>query len=600
MNKLIKTLYLSSIAFLCTDITDLKASSKVLSPEEISRGMRNNLSKGIVFDSNKIKESVEKKQTTWAESFIRFAIELCLQSVNKNEAEQKKALEHGNNLFAKMIAVSSPLKALSKKIEVPKNSNTLVSNDEKINDALEYWELLCGKNNAKGFEEFKKELNPDNFTWFKQNKPYFDAVKWYVLNELGLQVGDPDYANSVRKSFKGDLEEISTKYATHQSLNDVTINDNNASHHEPTIEELKAWWCKKLIKAGSPEEYVGEIVNQIFEPKDALANIKEEYYKDHPRPQSRPQTMSKKRMAKPNPSYEVKVSEEEKKAIQWYVEEHNKIGERVNVSSLSTNDIDDIISQYVEYVSNTQEEEQKKISAAKGPPTGFLKEILDSGKVDLAIKECCESSELSRELITSLCEEKNIHTIYYFMQALLKASDDSNIDCRALSNELVAAKDTSFNFLIYPKTPDSFIKSLEKMQRIQRYAEDENINVYRFFINGTLRRYLKLFDEYFNENVVSDKKIVVTEKFIDDSKNLSPLHVIDNLWNLADLNRLVEYTKYFICTFGNAKSDNDLMTNLEKDFNKLREKISKINKEKINNTEELHVIQEEPMEEEIN
>lgn len=60
-----------------------------------------------------ISTAVNDGQTTWAEKFVRFAIELCLQSLNKNEEEQATALEKGNALFNVLIEVSAP------KVEYP-------------------------------------------------------------------------------------------------------------------------------------------------------------------------------------------------------------------------------------------------------------------------------------------------------------------------------------------------------------------------------------------------------------------------------------------------------------------------------------------------
>lgn len=110
MNFLFKTLCLSIFLSNCL------YASNVLTGKDISDGMRAHLSSPIYrFDILKIEESVEEKTTTWAETLIRFAIELCLQSLNNNENEQKIALERGNDLFASMIDCSSPVKGVSKK-----------------------------------------------------------------------------------------------------------------------------------------------------------------------------------------------------------------------------------------------------------------------------------------------------------------------------------------------------------------------------------------------------------------------------------------------------------------------------------------------------
>lgn len=102
MNNFIKVLCLSSLAFHSNNLY-----VRAMSPEDISRDIRGALQNKNEFNPSSINDAVTHGKTTWAESFIRFAIELCLQSLNKNPSEQKIALESGNNIFAGMIGESS-------------------------------------------------------------------------------------------------------------------------------------------------------------------------------------------------------------------------------------------------------------------------------------------------------------------------------------------------------------------------------------------------------------------------------------------------------------------------------------------------------------
>lgn len=82
-------------------------ASDVLPAEQISKDIRTHLKIGSGFKP----EDVKNSNITWAETFIRFGIELCLQSLNSNKEEQAEALEHGNNIFASLINASSPVKS---------------------------------------------------------------------------------------------------------------------------------------------------------------------------------------------------------------------------------------------------------------------------------------------------------------------------------------------------------------------------------------------------------------------------------------------------------------------------------------------------------
>lgn len=105
MNKnIFKAFYLST-ALLTTSF----ASTEVLNPYDVSKNMRASLNgnKGA-FKTEDIAKAVEVDKTiTWAESFIRFAIELCLQSLNTDKEAQAKSLTNGNEMFAKMIGASA-------------------------------------------------------------------------------------------------------------------------------------------------------------------------------------------------------------------------------------------------------------------------------------------------------------------------------------------------------------------------------------------------------------------------------------------------------------------------------------------------------------
>lgn len=82
------------------------SDAQVLRGEDISKGIRSKLSGGNFNAGVEIKKAVEDGKTTWAESFIRFAIELCLKSLEGGG--QTAALNNGNEVFSSMIRASAP------------------------------------------------------------------------------------------------------------------------------------------------------------------------------------------------------------------------------------------------------------------------------------------------------------------------------------------------------------------------------------------------------------------------------------------------------------------------------------------------------------
>lgn len=85
-------------------------ASDILDPADISTKFRTQLKASkAYFDTSEIVKSVKASKTTLAEIFVRFAIELCLQSLNQDEEAQKKALENGNDIFTGLISASIPV-----------------------------------------------------------------------------------------------------------------------------------------------------------------------------------------------------------------------------------------------------------------------------------------------------------------------------------------------------------------------------------------------------------------------------------------------------------------------------------------------------------
>lgn len=104
MNKNIFKVACLSTALMTTAF----ASTKCLTPEDVCKNMRAHLSGDKNdFKVDEVADAVNAGKTTWAETFVRVAIELCLQSLNKIETEQAKALEIGNDIFADLIKESS-------------------------------------------------------------------------------------------------------------------------------------------------------------------------------------------------------------------------------------------------------------------------------------------------------------------------------------------------------------------------------------------------------------------------------------------------------------------------------------------------------------
>lgn len=95
-----KAFYLSTALF-------ANSMAATITPEDISKNMRSHLSGGPKLEMDKVADAIGKT-TTWADSFIRLAIELCLQSLNIDKEKQAEVLKSGNEIFADMIKASAP------------------------------------------------------------------------------------------------------------------------------------------------------------------------------------------------------------------------------------------------------------------------------------------------------------------------------------------------------------------------------------------------------------------------------------------------------------------------------------------------------------
>lgn len=157
-----------TIKILCLGIalsTSSFASITVWDGKEISKNMRAHLSGNSKLEMDKVTEAVQNNKTTWAESFIRFAIELCLESLNADKTKQVSALEKGNDIFAGMIGASAT-DVINKSGSAQKHK-TEPKNGEQPKPAT--------------VEQAKKsEINPNN-----QNQPITDTST-LKLPEIGL------------------------------------------------------------------------------------------------------------------------------------------------------------------------------------------------------------------------------------------------------------------------------------------------------------------------------------------------------------------------------------------------------------------------------
>lgn len=89
-----------------------KNNEKAVAPADWSKMVRDSFSSKDARAPTKVAQtaaaSVAANETTWAEVFIRYAIELCLESLKKNPQEQATALKNGNDTFAALIGASAP------------------------------------------------------------------------------------------------------------------------------------------------------------------------------------------------------------------------------------------------------------------------------------------------------------------------------------------------------------------------------------------------------------------------------------------------------------------------------------------------------------
>lgn len=125
MSKLFKTLYLSLIFTNLSNATEVESSGA-----KISNDIRKHLETGVGFNPYEIKTSIENKQTTLAETLIRFAIELCLQSLNADKEKQAEALNNGNSIFSSLIRLfASKIEAKTPKQPIIKSVKPRLLNE---------------------------------------------------------------------------------------------------------------------------------------------------------------------------------------------------------------------------------------------------------------------------------------------------------------------------------------------------------------------------------------------------------------------------------------------------------------------------------------
>jgi len=101
--NILRSLFLSTLLLTSSFASEVE----VWNGERVSKAMRESL-EGGEYDPSKVEPAIKSTEITWAEKFIRFAIELCLKSLEKSAEEQAKALENASKIFEGMIKTSAP------------------------------------------------------------------------------------------------------------------------------------------------------------------------------------------------------------------------------------------------------------------------------------------------------------------------------------------------------------------------------------------------------------------------------------------------------------------------------------------------------------